>query len=170
MVHGWFVDLSGVMHTNSGNACITRRAPHIQEVDSRSKDEQQEGELPLTDAQLCSSSGCTAGGERATPRRTSRTRASVAGLSSSGGGAAGCLQPTRYPGSDLLQFVPEQHFKLLKRSGQLAGLHQHLQHSYGVAAAALEAAAADGKAALVVGPVTLAEQIRKELQDTQASQ
>lgn len=77
------------------------------------------------------------------------------------------MQPVHYRGSELLQFVPEQQYRVLQRSSQLAGVHQHLGHSYGVALAAVEAAAADGKAALVVGPLALAERLKQELLDMQ---
>jgi ribose 1,5-bisphosphokinase PhnN len=79
------------------------------------------------------------------------------------------MQPVQYRGSELLQFVPEQQYKVLQRSSQLAGVHQHLGHSYGVALAAVEAVATDGKAALVVGSLALAERLKQELLDTQVS-
>ena len=73
----------------------------------------------------------------------------------------------QWPGSDLLQFVAEQQFKLLQQSHQLVGLHQHVGHSYAVPAAAIEAAAQQGKAALVVGSIHLAEQLMHELPNAQ---
>jgi hypothetical protein len=97
------------------------------------------------------------GSERNTPRFASASAA----------GASSCMQPVRYRGSELLQFVPEQQYKVLQRSSQLAGVHKHLGHSYGVALAALEAIAADGRAALVVGPLALAERLKQDLPDTQ---
>lgn len=72
-----------------------------------------------------------------------------------------------WPGTDLLKFVPEQQFKLLLHSQQLIGTHQHLGASYAVSAAAVELAAQEGKAALVVGSVHLAAQLRSELPDVQ---
>jgi guanylate kinase len=77
------------------------------------------------------------------------------------------MGPVHYRGSQLLQFVPEQQYKMLQRSSQLAGVHKHLGHSYGVALAAIEAIAADGKAALVVGALAVAEQLKQDLPDTQ---
>jgi guanylate kinase len=77
------------------------------------------------------------------------------------------MGPVLYRGSELLQFVPEQQYKVLQRSSQLAGVHKHLRHSYGVALAAIEAIAADGKAALVVGALALAEQLKQDLPDAQ---
>lgn len=77
------------------------------------------------------------------------------------------MQPGQYRGSELLQFVPEQQYKKLQRSNQLAGVQWHLGHSYGVALAAIEAIASEGKAALVVGPLALAEQLKLELPVTQ---
>jgi hypothetical protein len=72
-----------------------------------------------------------------------------------------------WPGSGLLQFVPEQQFKLLQQSQQLVGLHQHMGHSYAVSIAAVEAAAQQGKAALLVGSIHLAGQLKLELPDAQ---
>jgi hypothetical protein len=63
--------------------------------------------------------------------------------------------------------VPEQQFKLLQQSQQLVGLHQHMGASYGLSAAAIELAAQEGKAALVVGSVHLAAQLWSELADVQ---
>lgn len=73
----------------------------------------------------------------------------------------------QWPGSDLFKFVPEQQFKLLQQSQQLAGVNQHMGHSYAVSTAALETAAKAGKAALVVGSVHLAEKLLQDLADTQ---
>jgi guanylate kinase len=61
--------------------------------------------------------------------------------------------------------VPDQQFKLLQQAQQLQGVHQHMGHSYALPVAALEAAAHEGKAALVVGSVHLAEQLKHELPD-----
>jgi len=81
--------------------------------------------------------------------------------------AASTYTPAQWPGTDLLKFVPEQQFRLLQQSQQLLGLHQHLGHSYAVPVAAVESAAQEGKAALVVGSVHLAEQLRSELPELQ---
>ncbi|KAF8071222.1 GLTP1 [Scenedesmus sp. PABB004] len=104
------------------------------------------------------------GGERA------RGAPLAADAETSDGGGAGATAaggaPPRFPGSDLLQFVPEAQFRALRHSGHLEGAHEHLGDSHGLAAAALEAAAAAGKAALVVGSVRLAQALRRELQGT----
>jgi hypothetical protein len=103
-------------------------------------------------------SGSMSGGtEHNTPRFASASAA----------GAASCMQPVQYRGSQLLQFVPEQQYKVLQSSSQLAGVHKHLGLTYGVALAAVDAIAADGKAALVVGPLALAERLKQDLPDTQ---
>lgn len=81
--------------------------------------------------------------------------------------AASTYTPAQWPGTDLLKFVPEPQFRLLQQSQQLWGLHQHLGHSYALPVAAVESAAQEGKAALVVGSVHLAEQLRSELPELQ---
>jgi hypothetical protein len=73
----------------------------------------------------------------------------------------------QWRGSAVLQFVPGAQFELLQTSHQLAGLHTHMGHAHAVHTAALEAAAQEGRAVLLVGSVHLAEQLRKDLTDTQ---
>lgn len=127
------------------------RVPHIHEVD-KAADSQSRGS-PAARAATTSNAADSIAGTASIPRN------SIAGSIN--------MQPNVYPGSDLLQFVPEQQFKLLDRSGQLVGVERHLQHSYGLAFSALEAIAAVEKFALVVAPLVVAEQLRKELLDTQ---
>lgn len=90
-----------------------------------------------------------------------------AGASSVPAAASGPSTQAAWPGTELLRFVPEQHFRLLHQSQQLMGLHQHMHHSYAVPVAAIEEAAEAWKAALLVGSVHLATQLKSELPDVQ---
>lgn len=95
-------------------------------------------------------------------------QAAAASTSQAVAGATPALPTsTAWPGTQLLKFVPEQQFRLLQQSQQLLGVHEHMHHSYAVSAAAVEQAAEEGKAALVVGSVHLAAQLKQELPDVQ---
>lgn len=102
-------------------------------------------------------------------RQASNTSQATAASSSLAmvGPTAALPTSAAWPGTDLLAFVPEQQFRLLQQSQQLMGVHQHMQHSYAISAAAVEQASEEGKAALVVGSVHLAAQLKGELPDMQ---
>ena len=103
-------------------------------------------------------------------RQACNTGQAVAASSSQAVAGATPALPTSamaWPGTQLLKFVPEQQFRVLQQSQQLMGVHEHLHHSYAVSAAAVEQAAQEGKAALVVGSVHLAAQLKHELPDMQ---
>eukprot|EP00775_Hariotina_reticulata_P013032 gene13032-13161_t len=67
----------------------------------------------------------------------------------------------------LLQDVSEQEFQMMHCSNQLVGLVQHMGQTYAASQADLEAAASQDKAAVVVGPLQLADQLRRTLCGTE---
>jgi len=67
----------------------------------------------------------------------------------------------------LLQHLSEQQSQMLHRSNQLVGMVQHMGQTYAASQADLEAAALKGKSALVVGPLQLADQLRRTLCGTE---
>lgn len=99
--------------------------------------------------------------------RGSSAAVAVAAAGSTAAQPAAVSAQGPWPGTDQLQFVSEQQFSLLQQSQQLAGVHQHMDASYAVPAAAFGVAAQQGRAALVVGSVHLAAQLRCELPDVQ---
>lgn len=101
------------------------------------------------------------------PGQLGHTTGTLSALQPAAGATAGLNAQATWPGSELLQFVPEQQFKLLQQSQQLVGLHQHMDASYAVSVAAVEAAAQEGRAALLVGSIHLAGQLKLELPDAQ---
>jgi hypothetical protein len=76
-------------------------------------------------------------------------------------------QQQQYLRTRWLQHVSDSHFRRLQQTQQLAGLHSHAGQACGVSMAALQQAGHGGRAAVLVGSLRLAEQLKLELQDTQ---
>lgn len=97
----------------------------------------------------------------------SRVGSCGSGVGSSSNAQLQALQQ-QWPGTQWLQFAPESTFTRLHQAQQLAGLHTHMGQSYAVQLAALQQAACDDRAGVVVGSLHLAEQLKRDLRDTQA--